>query len=405
MNRYLYRSAIAIVALFVAASCLKRNPKISNQNKGEDVKEINPTAVIDSLKSGETYRLCTQVVTSDKYLWNITDTTYHYYDREKTPYEKAFYFPKDELNSYAVARLFGTRYNFAAVMNHVVHCYELFCRKSSEMEIARDNDSTLVITKADTLALIKEDIISIPVEFLSLVLVNDKDRKAAVEFLAAYSRFDGDDSEESAFSKAFSAYNNYFSTMPRVASDELLDEFEENFWEWYDKKNYVPGIDEIQKLRVMDKVELSDEQMAHFRQAVESETDIDRRTILALEYAKWDEWGGVTLLGEILESGQYTRYLLETWITWRASIQMSRIGPSSFCVIPNNYYDQIRVKCLETMLRHLIKSDDKYEPCMIENLIMCQILHRMASIAGNESLKTLADLQYGMFVHPRVLGD
>ncbi|MDY5302287.1 MAG: hypothetical protein SPH63_04615 [Candidatus Cryptobacteroides sp.] len=39
---------------------------------------------------------------------------------------------------------------------------------------------------------------------------------------------------------------------------------------------------------------------------------------------------------------------------------------------------------------------------MLENLLMIQILHRQGSIAGNESMATLANLQYGMFVHPRV---
>ena len=154
-----------------------------------------------------------------------------------------------------------------------------------------------------------------------------------------------------------------------------------------------------------DKAKLSEDQMEHFRIAVESEKDIDRRTILALEYAKWNTWYGSVLLGEILESGQYTRYLLEAWITWRASVQMSFIGPSSFCVIPNNYYDRVRVKCLETMLRHCESSGDVYDLCMMENLLMIPVLHRQGSLAGNESMMTLAELQYGMFVHPRVTGE
>ena len=57
---------------------------------------------------------------------------------------------------------------------------------------------------------------------------------------------------------------------------------------------------------------------------------------------------------------------------------------------------------METMLRHYESSKDPYELCMLENLLMIQILHRQGSIAGNESMATLANLQYGMFVHPRV---
>ena len=70
-------------------------------------------------------------------------------------------------------------------------------------------------------------------------------------------------------------------------------------------------------------------------------------------------------------AGIYTRYILEAWITWRACVQMSVLGPSSFTTIPDNYYDRIRVKCMNTIIRHMQSPD--------------------------------AD-KYGMFVHPDALG-
>lgn len=53
------------------------------------------------------------------------------------------------------------RYNLCEIINHVVHSYELFQRKSSDLSFNSDDDSTSVITKADTLALSAEDIIPV----------------------------------------------------------------------------------------------------------------------------------------------------------------------------------------------------------------------------------------------------
>lgn len=391
------RIFIAAAAIVVAASCNgNRNASGSTDRKGKAT--VVSTAVIDSLMAGEPCRLCAQVLTSIDALEAITDTSYHSFDRETTTADKAFFYMPEDLKGSKTAQLLVRRYNLCAVANHVIHSYELFCRKSSGLE----NDSTGVFTKADTLKFIAEDIIPIPSSILAKVLPDAYDRNTARAILAAYDRFDGDDSNDSPFGVAFTACREYVENIPALASEDLLDEFEEKFWDWYDKKPYVPEVDAIQTLRLKDKVMLSDEQMEHFRKAVESETAIDRRTILALEYAKWNEWYGAVLLGEILESGQYTKYLLEAWITWRASVQRSFIGPSSFCVIPNNYFDQIRVKCMETMLRHYESSKDPYDLCMLENLLSIQILHRQGSLIGNQSFATLAELQYGMFVHPRV---
>ena len=66
------------------------------------------------------------------------------------------------------------------------------------------------------------------------------------------------------------------------------------------------------------------------------------------------------------------------------------------------YYDMVRTKCMETILRHYASSGDSYDLCILENLLIIPVLHRQDSIFGNESMVTLAELQHGMFVHPRV---
>ena len=56
------------------------------------------------------------------------------------------------------------------------------------------------------------------------------------------------------------------------------------------------------------------------------------------------------------------------------------------------------------MLRHEQETDDRFIPCLLENLIGCQLLHRMGSIYGNESLAILANLDNYMFIQPSALG-
>lgn len=357
--------------------------------------------LLDSLQSNEPYVLCERVLTSEQAVENVCDTTSLSYDRETTPVKAAFFFPEADIQLTPDVELLRTRYNCATVVNHEVHRYELYKRKISTLDFQSDS---ICVSKQDTLDILAEDVIPIPDYLLHQVLPDAKIYDASKKFLQETARFDGSDDDNSPYSRAFSDIRKTFSTLPMLASDELLDDFTANFWDWYDKKCFVPEIDVIQSDRVKGKTSLSDAHLARFRKIVEGERDIDCRTILALEYSKWDCRGGVNLLGEILESGLYTKYLLEAWITWRASFQMERIGLSSFCVIPNNYYDRMRVKCMNTILRHIQTSPDKYDSCLLENLAMCEILHRQASISGNESLKTLSNLETVMFVHPRVSG-
>lgn len=362
--------------------------------------KIPASWVIDTMKvSGEPYSLCRQILTSEDallYLDEPEDTTY---DTEATPDKYSYFYPEKDIKVTPLVRDVELHYNFAAVFGHARHSYELHRRK-----ISSECDSSW--TRQDTLNMIRHDVYRPSPDLIRTVIKDPRVRKATFRFLAACERFDGDASEESDYCKAFEEYRKVLPGLGMVADDALLDEFAANFWTWYDKKPYVPQINEIVKLRLKDSdVELSEKQVAHFRDIVLSERDIDRRTILALEYAKWDRHNGPLLLGEIIESGIYTKYLLETWIAWRAAVQIEYLAPSSFATIPNNYYDRMRVKCMNTLLRHMQGPEpDKYDACLLSNLMYCEILHRQGSIVGNESMATLANLKYYEFVHPEALG-
>ena len=159
------------------------------------------------------------------------------------------------------------------------------------------------------------------------------------------------------------------------------------------------------------KESISDDARERFKTVVMGESDVDRRAVLALELAQIDEWEGAILLGDLMESGIYTKYLLEVWLSWRTRAQMN-YSPSSFAMIPNNYYDRLRVKCLNTFLSRIQEDeeigdpgsvDTKYIRCLMENMILIQNVHRYGSIPGNDSFATSMHLAYDMFIDPRLL--
>jgi len=354
----------------------------------------------------EPYRLREQKLTSQKMVLSAFPESTENYFRETTPERDAFYFPKADIKDKELVRTVQLRNNYAALFNRVLHSYEWFERMSlmPSMDDDDEDDEQATTTKQDTLNWIRtvRPWVSKPV--LERAFPDEDVRALAEMLLKAYDSFDGDDSDDSPFGRAMARYTDALSDLPELVSEEEKDHFEEEFWDWYDKEKAFPGIDEIIKLHLNDAEdnEFTDEQIENMRRAVEAEKDIDRRTILALEYVKFDSWNGALLLGEILESRIYTKYLLEAWISWRANVQMN-YSPSSFSVIANNYYDLVRSICLDTMVRHCLQTEDKNTECLIENMIFCEIIHRMGSLLGNSSLATLADLDYGEFIHPRLL--
>ena len=321
---------------------------------------------------------------------------------EPTPASAAFFEREKDVEDNHLVMVVQQRYNYIATLGRVMHAYEWFERESSGVE---PEDEKHPFTKRDTLAWIKESQPRLEYGFLRKALHHPVSEKALIPLLEAYKRYDGSDSEQSEFARAFSNCQDQFARLEDFVTPEEAQSFKDGFWEWYDKEQFVLGIDKIIMMHTSGYKgeKLSEKQIALLVNAVKREKDIDRRAILALELVKFNRDEGVLLLGDILESGVYTRYLLEAWISWRANLQ-SIISPSSFSVIANNYYDRMRVKCLNTFLRRLQKEPDDYMAKMLmENMILCETLHRTGSIFGNESLKTRMLLEYKYFIPERLI--
>lgn len=307
------------------------------------------------------------------------------------------FFVKDaDIPSTPISRVIELRYNCAAVYNHVLHSCELYFQLA-------DGDDPLDSRK-NSPDCFKSHLPKMTNAILERHITSPAYLTKAKRFVSAYSRSGG---LEDVIDKAIENYLDVVHDIPQFITMDEIDSFEDGFWEWYDKAQFVPEIDSLVAIHLAKKVEreVSNEEFQHLKKVILAEKNIDRRTILALEYVKNRPYlDGVELLGDIIESGIYTRYLLEAWVSYRTHLQ-AEIGISSFSYIANHHYDCLRVKCLNTMLRHYEETKDINTLVLIENLISSEIIHRVGGLYGNEAFILCETLENQAFIHPRMIDD
>ena len=397
--------SILMLTLACLSGCRPKSDTVelsSSQTSGAGGQgERDGISVIGSLPVGAVFKLCDQQLTSrpaiEASFRGASEKDSHTYFDEGTAAIDAFYYPAKDIAGDGLTRRAQLLFNAVALANRIAHAYELFQRETTSAD-----DDTL--SRRDTLAIISRTQPVLPQKALEAAFPDAQLLSEALKFRDAYARFDGDDNADSPFSQAYDRFMEKVFALPPMASEERIERFEKEFWPWYDKRQFVPEIDAVIRLAMSESKadSLSDEALDHFRAAVLSERNINRRAILALEYAKYDHWNGAELLGEILESKQYTRYLLECWIAWRAYVQDTH-SVSSFGVIPDNYYDKIRAVCADTFIRHILEREDGEASCLLQNLVLCEVLHRQACLYGNESFLTCMNLCSDEFIDPRLL--
>ncbi len=398
MSRTVLISALCAI-LTITVSCGRRNsthaPKAPSAPVPQKVSAFEELEV-----RGEPFMLSNGTLTGETAMEKAFTPRFDEYFSEDTPSRETFFRLEPDIRPDALATLVKLHWNYVCVYNRVIHAHEIFCRLSTDIG---EEDRP---TRRDTLEWVRlsRRIAPVTVPGGALGGAGAQAKEAARKLLAAWASFDGNDRDGSPLQTAAAQYSASYASLPSIVTDQEQNDFEAGFWEWYDKRQYVPEIDELVEPHLKDPMlpEPDSVGVARLKSAAEGERDIDRRTILALELAQWDRPEGARLLGDILESGLWTRYLLEAWISWRANVQMD-VSPSSFSTVANNYYDRMRVKCLNTMLRHCQANPEDYGArCLIVNLILCEIIHRQGSIAGNTSFITCLDLSKWMFVHPRM---
>ena len=319
-----------------------------------------------------------------------------------TPDGLTLFIPPEELSRYDIAKTVKDNYNYVLIRDMIVNDYEWMRREMVDLGLELEDPDEGI----DTVGVASRHMITIPDERLNEAISDPRLRTLAKDVLKMYNDFDGREDSDGVLFVKTKEWESFSDNMVPISSPETLEKFEDSFWTWYDKGKYVPEIDSLMTRRFEAGMlpEMSEEESSRFLDLVKSEKDIDRRTILAIELAPYVPSEAVLLLGEILESGIYTKYILEAYLNWRAMAQEQYFGSSSMSLIPNNLYNQVRARCVETILRHYIQSGEEFDLCLIDNLIGCGVLARFGWIMGNGATPALYNLRERAFLPPQILG-
>ena len=289
---------------------------------------------------------------------------------------------------------FSERWNKMVFLRRFVHAEELFERANSDPLDSLDRK-----TVHGTIDLLPDE--------YQLAFRKTGSRKMAEELVRKLETIEYEEESCNRMEELFrELLQDPFET-PDFVSDEGIDSVRIEFWDRYDKSLYVKDIIGIQKTRVeadSDSEELKDlcKLLVHRYAA---ETDFDARCIYAIELACCDYREAVDYLGELIEDGRYSKYLLEAWLFWRLSAQSIVFGISTWSEIPDNLYDRARLLVAETFVRHIESNeDDLLAKVLLMNLTYTENLHRFWGYFGNEALAMdLAKTKY--FLPPEVVGD
>ena len=191
-----------------------------------------------------------------------------------------------------------------------------------------------------------------------------------------------------------------------IVTQEEIQNIQENFWEMYDKKKYVPDIDLLQANRP-DYLSNTADTVAvkKIRERRLHASSIDEYAIYAIEeniYARFNDITTLDALGGIIEAREYTPFLAEVYFNWRPTVQDNYFGLSKDSVIPNSYYDAVRTVCIETFARHIADNpDDLLAKTLCANILFQGALKRNAWIGGNECSITEMDITSKNFLQTK----
>jgi len=128
---------------------------------------------------------------------------------------------------------------------------------------------------------------------------------------------------------------------------------EDEYWKNHNKKNYVSNYDSIHEL-YKDGIE----SVENLELLISNEKDFNKKCIYLIEYAigdyylYWDKkYDIIDCIEKALRSNEYSIYLCDIWRIWRVFLQE---GLSRDSEIDNEYYNQLRMVCANTILNYII---------------------------------------------------
>lgn len=393
MNRTVSKLALVKLFILLVVSC-GRTPA---SKAPAPVAPEPPHAFIERLASSdEPVRLCDQVLTSEETIAGLRIPGDTSFVKEDWPVKAAFFEPEPDILVDDEVKSLKNRCNLLVVNQLINHAYELYDRQTFYSFLHE-------IPTSEHKGYIAEDAPKVPYPVLRSAIEDSRTCASAAKVLSLFKRLDGGQKSLDRLNKAMMEFGAHLEDFPELASADLMEEFRSRFWDWYSKDAHVESIGKLIRIAHPESGDqLSEREIDLLRHAVECERDIDRRAILAIEYSKFAD--ASLLLGEIIESGIYTKYLFEVWLVWRTAVQVNWMGMSSDSLIPDMYYSTLRCKCINTYLRHLQTDPDPFDRCLIENMLVTENLHRLDGLFGNEATSYQYYLRRSMFIDTEKYG-
>lgn len=271
---------------------------------------------------------------------------------------------------------FAERWNKTVFLRRFVNAEELFERQNV---IPWDSLSTETVRGTMPL---------LPNEY-QLAFRNKDCRKRAKKLVRMLTTIDYDTLQTEKMANCFQELVNVPYDTPEFISKKEMNAVKESFWELYDKTRYVADYAEIQKMRLPEEADYDEllRLSLPLQKRYIAEDDFDAKCIFAIELGCYGFPNAVDYMGELIEDGRYSKYLLEVWDFWRLLAQQNVFGISTWSEIPDNLYDNARLLVAKAYVNHIEKNpSDTLAKLLLMNLIYTENLHRSAGYYGNEAV-------------------
>ncbi len=271
---------------------------------------------------------------------------------------------------------FAERWNKNVFLRRFVNAEELFERQNV---IPWDSLSTETVRGTMPI---------LPNEY-KLAFKNKGCRDRAKDLVRMLTTIDYDTLQTEKMATSFQELVNAPYDTPEFISKKEMNAVKESFWELYDKTRYVADYAEIQKMRLPEEADYDEllRLSLPLQKRYIAEDDFDAKCIFAIELGCYGFPNAVDYMGELIEDGRYSKYLLEVWDFWRLLAQQNVFGISTWSEIPDNLYDNARLLVAKAYVNHIEKNpSDTLAKLLLMNLIYTENLHRSAGYYGNEAV-------------------
>lgn len=156
--------------------------------------------------------------------------------------------------------------------------------------------------------------------------------------------------------QVWDAYNTFADKLSRrFALSNYGKITEKDVQRYMDIEQFIPNYDSILNLRKQQ----SEENERYLKLMAEQTSSFDRECLYTVEYAHQrrheEPHPAIPMLERLMSFGKYSRYLHEVWRTWRVLKQVAQ-SPSRDGIILNLEYNQMRYRCLKTILKQIVKN-------------------------------------------------